>query len=300
MCSSWPRCCLPSWAGCSGWSGGEADQRAGPSGSARRWSRWAAGRPWPDPGCCPDGPAAVRQADVAAALYDLVQQSSTWFQFYVSIWAIGLGLAIGAGAGLVVAALIGISASVWRTFEPLLYYVGSLPKIIILPVLLLYLGTGIYSKVGMGAVSAFFPVAITAAQSMREVKGTYMRAARSLRRRPIAAGDQRLRARGHRPDPVRTASWPRRGGHRGTSGRDVGCLGRGRVPGHAVLRQPAHRRHVRTAAARAAGRRWPRTACWMADPADHALQPGDGEGVLHVSAGEDVLLRMTRERVVFA
>jgi ABC-type nitrate/sulfonate/bicarbonate transport system permease component len=114
-----------------------------------------------------------------------VQQSSTWFQFYVSIWAIGLALAIGAGAGLVVAALIGISASVWRTFEPLLYYVGSLPKIIILPVLLLYLGTGIYSKVGMGAVSAFFPVAITTAQSMREVKGTYIRAARSLGAGPL-------------------------------------------------------------------------------------------------------------------
>lgn len=124
-------------------------------------------------------------SSVAAALYDLVRQSSTWFQFYVSIWAIGLGLAIGAGAGLVVAAPIGISASVWRTFEPLLYYVGSLPKIIILPVLLLYLGTGIYSKVGMGAVSAFFPVAITTAQSMREVKGTYIRAARSLGAGPL-------------------------------------------------------------------------------------------------------------------
>jgi ABC-type nitrate/sulfonate/bicarbonate transport system permease component len=119
-------------------------------------------------------------SSVVAALYDLVQQSSTWFQFYVSAWAIGVGLAIGAGAGLLVAGLIGISASTWRAFEPLLYYVGSMPKIIILPVLLLYLGTGIYSKVGMGAVSAFFPVAITAAQSMREVKTAYIRAARCL------------------------------------------------------------------------------------------------------------------------
>lgn len=124
-------------------------------------------------------------SSVVAALYNLVQQSSTWFQFYVSIWAIGVGLAIGAGAGLLVAALIGISASVWRTFEPLLYYVGSLPKIIILPVLLLYLGTGIYSKVGMGAVSAFFPVAITTAQSMREVSATYIRAARCLGAGPL-------------------------------------------------------------------------------------------------------------------
>jgi ABC-type nitrate/sulfonate/bicarbonate transport system permease component len=136
-------------------------------------------------------------SSVAAGLYALVRQSSTWFDFYVSAWAIGVGLGIGAGAGLLTAALIGASARVWRVFEPLLYYVGSMPKIIILPVLLLYLSTGIYSKVGMAAVSAFFPVAITTAQAMREVREVHLRAARCL-----GAGRWRLLAKVYAPAAI--------------------------------------------------------------------------------------------------
>ena len=136
-------------------------------------------------------------SSVVAGLYDLVQQSSTWFNFYVSVWAIGVGLGIGMAAALAFAALVGVSARVWHVFEPLLYYVGSMPKIIILPVLLLYLSTGIYSKVGMAAVSAFFPVAITTAQAMREVREVHLRAARCL-----GAGGWRLLAKVYAPAAI--------------------------------------------------------------------------------------------------
>ena len=136
-------------------------------------------------------------SSVVAGLYDLVQQSSTWFNFYVSVWAIGVGLGIGMAAALAFAALVGVSARVWHVFEPLLYYVGSMPKIIVLPVLLLYLSTGIYSKVGMAAVSAFFPVAITAAQAMREVGEVHLRAARCL-----GAGRRQLLAKVYAPAAI--------------------------------------------------------------------------------------------------
>jgi ABC-type nitrate/sulfonate/bicarbonate transport system permease component len=119
-------------------------------------------------------------SSVFASLITLLRMHSTWFAMYVSLWAIGVGLGIGILAGLVFAAVVGVSAGAWRVFEPLLYYLGSLPKIIVFPVLLLYLSTGIYSKVGMGAVSAFFPVAITAAQALHEVPAVQIRAARCL------------------------------------------------------------------------------------------------------------------------
>jgi ABC-type nitrate/sulfonate/bicarbonate transport system permease component len=117
---------------------------------------------------------------VLASLIRLLRMHSTWYAVHVSLWAIGVGLGIGILAGLAFAAVVGVSAGLWRVFEPLLYYLGSLPKIIVFPVLLLYLSTGIYSKVGMGAVSAFFPVAISAAQALHEVPDAYIRAARCL------------------------------------------------------------------------------------------------------------------------
>lgn len=127
-------------------------------------------------------PAAVLPplSTVAVSVVTLLGQHATWFNLYVSAWAIGVGLGVGTAAGLAFAALAGLSRTAWRVTEPLLYYLGSLPKIILLPVLLLYLGTGIYSKVGMGAVSAFFPIAITAAQALHEVSDTHIRAARCL------------------------------------------------------------------------------------------------------------------------
>lgn len=117
---------------------------------------------------------------VVASLVRQLGQHATWYNAYVSVWAISFGLIIGAVAGLVFAVLAGLSARTWAVFEPFLYYIGSLPKIIVLPVLLLYLSIGIYSKVGMAAVSAFFPVAITAAHALHEVDDVHLRAARAL------------------------------------------------------------------------------------------------------------------------
>jgi ABC-type nitrate/sulfonate/bicarbonate transport system permease component len=119
-------------------------------------------------------------SSVVASLVSQLGQHSTWYNAYVSVWAIGFGLLIGIAAGLAFAIVAGLSARTWSAFEPFLYYLGSLPKIIVLPVLLLYLSIGIYSKVGMAAVSAFFPVAITAAHALHEVDDVHLRAARVL------------------------------------------------------------------------------------------------------------------------
>jgi ABC-type nitrate/sulfonate/bicarbonate transport system permease component len=119
-------------------------------------------------------------SDVVVSLVRTLGQHATWYNAYVSVWAIGFGLAIGVAAGLVFAILAGLSVRTWTALEPFLYYLGSLPKIIVLPVLLLYLSIGIGSKVGMAAVSAFFPVAITAAHALHEVADVHVRAARTL------------------------------------------------------------------------------------------------------------------------
>lgn len=119
-------------------------------------------------------------SSVLASLGHLLEQHNTWYQAYVSAWAICAGFALGTLAGLAFAVFAALSPALWRGTEPVLYYLGSLPKIIVFPVLLLYLSTGIFSKVGMGAVSAFFPVAITAAQALHEIPATQITAARTL------------------------------------------------------------------------------------------------------------------------
>lgn len=117
---------------------------------------------------------------VLANMVALLRTPATWFDIWVSVWEIAVGLGIGIVAGLLFAGLVSARAGVWRLVEPLLYYLGSLPKIIVLPVLILFLGSGVFSKVGMAAVSAFFPVAITTAHAVHEVSDAHVRAARCL------------------------------------------------------------------------------------------------------------------------
>ena len=88
----------------------------------------------------------------------------------VTAHEIGVALAIGGIAGLAV----GIAARrqplpVARAYEALLYYLGPTPKIIFFPVMIMWFGVGPGSKIAMGALSCFFPIAISAAAGMRQI-----------------------------------------------------------------------------------------------------------------------------------
>ena len=72
-------------------------------------------------------------------------------------------LVIGGAAGLLVGLVLGASRFLGRAFEPYLYYLGPTPKIIFFPIMIMWFGTGPGSKVAMGAVSCFFPVALSVA-----------------------------------------------------------------------------------------------------------------------------------------
>lgn len=119
-------------------------------------------------------------SDVVSRLFGMLGSSAMWFDFEVTGWEIGAGLVFGIGIGLLLGLAIALRRGAWPTLEPLLYYASSMPKIILLPVLLLYLGTGLHSKAGMAAVSAAFPVIVTTAVGIGEVRELHVRAARML------------------------------------------------------------------------------------------------------------------------
>lgn len=121
---------------------------------------------------------------VGAALVKLVGSSD----FYVNLWAtideIVVGLAIGGVSGLVAGLLIGGNRFLAKAFEPYLYYLGPTPKIIFFPVMIMWFGVGAGSKVAMGAVSCFFPIALNVAAGMRQIDRVLIRVGRSFRANP--------------------------------------------------------------------------------------------------------------------
>ena len=106
---------------------------------------------------------------------------SIYWHLYVTFYEIAIGMVIGGLSGLVAGIALGSSRLLRQAYEPLLYYLGPCPKIIFFPVMIMWFGVGPGSKVAMGAISCFFPVALNVAGGMREIDSVLIRVGRSFR-----------------------------------------------------------------------------------------------------------------------
>lgn len=108
--------------------------------------------------------------------------------FYLNLWAtvdeIAAGLLIGGGAGVVVGLVLGANKFLAKAFEPYIYYLGPTPKIIFFPVMIMWFGVGGGSKIAMGAVSCFFPIALNVIAGMRQIDQVLIRVGKSFRANP--------------------------------------------------------------------------------------------------------------------
>jgi len=110
-------------------------------------------------------------------------------EFYDNLWVtlgeIITATVIGALLGIVCGILLGGSRSLSRAFERYLYYLGPTPKIIFFPLMILWFGVGPGSKVALGTLSCFFPVALAVAAGMREIPHILRKVGISLRASPL-------------------------------------------------------------------------------------------------------------------
>jgi NitT/TauT family transport system permease protein len=118
---------------------------------------------------------------IGRALISLLADPLYYWHLGVTAGEIGLALTIGGGAGLVAGLVLGSNKLLGRAFEPYLYYLGPTPKIIFFPVMIMWFGVGPASKIAMGAVSAFFPIALSVAAGMRQIDPALIRVGRSFR-----------------------------------------------------------------------------------------------------------------------
>jgi len=96
---------------------------------------------------------------------------------YEVLW----GFLIGGGAGILVGVALGSNRYLSGIFAPYIYYAAAIPKIILYPIFILVLGIGLESKIGVGAASAFFPIAINTMAGVAEVQPAFVKVARTLR-----------------------------------------------------------------------------------------------------------------------
>ncbi len=194
---------------------------------------------------------------IGRALYGLLASPDFWFNLGVTAGEIGVALAIGSLAGLALGLLLGVNRFLSRAYEPYLYYLGPTPKIIFFPIMIMWFGVGVESKIALGALSCFFPVVLSVAAGMRANRQGADPRRRKLPRQPLADGDEDLSA-GHAPsDHQRRAAGPRLCADRHAAGGDQTVEQRRRLSDHPGLQHFRHAAHVRHAdrAVRAGDRR---------------------------------------------
>lgn len=97
-----------------------------------------------------------------------------------SLYEVGGGVVVGALLGIPLGVIFGSRPALIALSEPLILYLAVIPKIIVLPIFILFLGIGVQSKLAIGALAAFFPISLLTLAGMREVKPVYVAVARSV------------------------------------------------------------------------------------------------------------------------
>jgi ABC-type nitrate/sulfonate/bicarbonate transport system permease component len=118
---------------------------------------------------------------IGRAIFDLLTHGEYYFHLAVTAGEIGAALAIGGTFGLAAGIVLGGNRFLSKAFESYLYYLGPTPKIIFFPIMIMWFGVGPGSKIALGTLSCFFPVALSVAAGMRQIDKVLIRVGNSFR-----------------------------------------------------------------------------------------------------------------------
>ncbi len=112
--------------------------------------------------------------------YDLLLRE-TWPTFLESVYGFGLAVLI----GIPLAVCVANSRTLNLTLYPILVATQSVPKVAIAPIILVWFGLGIESKLAIAFLVAFFPIVVDTATGLQSTPSGLLELARSLRASPV-------------------------------------------------------------------------------------------------------------------
>ncbi|WP_213954686.1 ABC transporter permease [Variovorax sp. dw_954] len=124
-------------------------------------------------------------SDIAVALWrglatGPMAKDGFWYHGGVTLAEILLGFAIGSGVGLAIGILVSQMPKVEALVEPYVAALQSVPKVAVAPIIVVWLGFGISSKVVIICMLTFFPVLVTSIAGFKAVDPDRIDLLRSL------------------------------------------------------------------------------------------------------------------------
>jgi NitT/TauT family transport system permease protein len=121
---------------------------------------------------------------VAARLATALTDGTIWPHLWTTLVEVVLGFVVGVALALVVGYGLARSAIFERLASPYLVAAQAVPILALAPLLVLWFGNGLGSKVVICALIVFFPVAIATMVGIRSVDARLLELGRSLRATP--------------------------------------------------------------------------------------------------------------------
>jgi len=102
------------------------------------------------------------------------------YDVWVSLSEFVVGMAIALAIGVPLGLLLGTSRTLHDAFDPLLTIMNSMPRVALLPLILLWFGLGMTSKIVVVVLGAVFPILLNVITGMRTLDEQLVRCARSF------------------------------------------------------------------------------------------------------------------------
>jgi NitT/TauT family transport system permease protein len=117
---------------------------------------------------------------ILATLWQMFASGSIWAPLGVSATAFAIGLALAIAAGLPLGILLGRSSTLNAMFDPFITAFNATPRLVFLPLLMLWLGIGLWSKVAIVFLGALFPLLINTHEGVRNADKLLINVVRSF------------------------------------------------------------------------------------------------------------------------
>ena len=112
-------------------------------------------------------------SDIAFRFWDMIVSGELWTHVAITLYRVFVGFLLGVVPGVAVGLLMAMFRPVRIFFDPLIAALFPIPKIALMPLLLLVFGFGDASKVVLVAIAVFFPVIINTYSGASNIERIY-------------------------------------------------------------------------------------------------------------------------------
>lgn len=127
----------------------------------------------------------VAPSVILATTWSMFASGEMWKHAGDSLFRAMGGYAIGGTAGVAMGLLAGVARPVERFYDPIVSLTYPVPKIVVLPILIAWLGSGDGSKIAIITAAVFYPTFINALYGAKSVNRIYVWSARNMGAHPL-------------------------------------------------------------------------------------------------------------------